>query len=198
MKISVILAHPDTGSFNHAIAEIAIDKLKENEHKVVFHDLYEEQFDPVMPPEEILRDVPLPPYLAQHCVEIARAEGIIIVHPNWWGQPPAILKGWIDRVFRPGVAYKFENGDLGEGVPNGLLKAKTALIFNTSNTEAQREVQVFGDPLETLWKNCIFGLCGVQMFERRTFGIMVTSTVEQRRQWLKEVRELVSTYFPRP
>ncbi|MGD0820647.1 MAG: NAD(P)H-dependent oxidoreductase [Desulfomonilia bacterium] len=197
MKISVILAHPDTGSFNHAIAEIAIDKLRENEHKVLFHDLYEEGFDPILLSEEILMDAPLPPHLERYCDEMAKAEGIIIVHPNWWGQPPAILKGWIDRVFRPGVAYEFEEGDLGEGVSKGLLKAKTALVFNTSNTEAQREVQVFGDPLETLWKNCIFGLCGVQMFERRTFSIMVTSTVEQRRQWLKEVRELVSTYFPR-
>jgi len=197
MKISVILAHPDTGSFNHAIAEIAIDKLRENEHKVLFHDLYEEGFDPILLSEEILMDAPLPPHLERYCDEMAKADGIIIVHPNWWGQPPAILKGWIDRVFRPGVAYEFEEGDLGEGVSKGLLKAKTALVFNTSNTEAQREVQVFGDPLETLWKNCIFGLCGVQMFERRTFSIMVTSTVEQRRQWLKEVRELVSTYFPR-
>jgi putative NADPH-quinone reductase len=197
MKISVILAHPDTGSFNHAIAEIAIDKLRENEHKVLFHDLYEEGFDPILLSEEILMDAPLPPHLERYCDEMAKAEGIIIVHPNWWGQPPAILKGWIDRVVRPGVAYEFEEGDLGEGVSKGLLKAKTALVFNTSNTEAQREVQVFGDPLETLWKNCIFGLCGVQMFERRTFSIMVTSTVEQRRQWLKEVRELVSTYFPR-
>ena len=197
MKISVILAHPDTGSFNHAIAEIAIDKLRENEHKVLFHDLYEEGFDPILLSEEILKDASLPPHLERYCDEMAKADGIIIVHPNWWGQPPAILKGWIDRVFRPGVAYEFEEGDLGEGVPNGLLKAKTALVFNTSNTEAQREVQVFGDPLETLWKNCIFGLCGVQMFERRTFSIMVTSTVEQRRQWLKEVRELVSTYFPK-
>ncbi len=197
MKISVILAHPDTGSFNHAIAEIAIDKLRENEHKVLIHDLYEEGFDPILLSEEILKDASLPPHLERYCDEMAKADGIIIVHPNWWGQPPAILKGWIDRVFRPGVAYEFEEGDLGEGVPNGLLKAKTALVFNTSNTEAQREVQVFGDPLETLWKNCIFGLCGVQMFERRTFSIMVTSTVEQRRQWLKEVRELVSTYFPK-
>ncbi|MGO9147170.1 MAG: NAD(P)H-dependent oxidoreductase [Desulfomonilia bacterium] len=197
MKISVILAHPDTGSFNHAIAEIAIDKLRENEHKVLIHDLYEEGFDPILLSEEILKDASLPPHLERYCDEMAKADGIIIVHPNWWGQPPAILKGWIDRVFRPGVAYEFEEGDLGEGVSKGLLKAKTALVFNTSNTEAQREVQVFGDPLETLWKNCIFGLCGVQMFERRTFSIMVTSTVEQRRQWLKEVRELVSTYFPR-
>jgi len=54
-----------------------------------------------------------------------------VVHPNWWGQPPAILKGWIDRILRPGVAYQFLEGDAGEGVPVGLLKAETALIFNT-------------------------------------------------------------------
>jgi NAD(P)H dehydrogenase (quinone) len=51
-----------------------------------------------------------------HCREIADVDGII-VHPNWWGQPPAILKGWVDRVLRPGVAYRFLEGDAGEGVP---------------------------------------------------------------------------------
>jgi len=197
MKVSVILAHPDPASFNHAIAEIAMDKLKENGHKVIFHDLYEECFDPILPSEEIARETLLPTHLSQHCDEITKAEGIIIIHPNWWGQPPAILKGWVDRVLRPGVAYEFEEGDMGEGVPNGLLKAKTALVFNTSNTAPEREARVFSDPLETLWKNCIFGLCGVQMFERRTFSVVVTSTVEQRRRWLQEVREMVSTYFPR-
>jgi hypothetical protein len=70
-------------------------------------------------------------------------------------------------------------------------------VFNTSNTNAEREIRVFGDPLENLWKNCIFGLCGVQMFERRTFSVMVTSTVDQRRKWLLEVRGIVSTYFPK-
>jgi NAD(P)H dehydrogenase (quinone) len=197
MKVSVILAHPDTGSFNHAIAEIAIDKIQENGHKVIFHDLYEEGFDPVLPSDEIPKDAQLSPRLSLYCDEVAKADGIIVVHPNWWGQPPAMLKGWIDRVFRPGVSYEFEQGDMGEGVPNGLLKAKTALVFNTSNTHAEREIRVFGDPLETLWKNCIFGLCGVQMFERRTFSVMVTSTVDQRRTWLQEVRGIVSTYFPK-
>ena len=56
------------------------------------------------------------------------------------GQPPAILKGWIDdRVLRPGIAYEFIEEDSGEGVPNGLLKAKSALVFSTSNTESHRE-----------------------------------------------------------
>jgi NAD(P)H dehydrogenase (quinone) len=197
MKISIILAHPDSGSFNHAIAETAIDTLHENGHRAIFHDLYEEQFDPAMPPEEIMRAAELPHHLSQHCIEIDNADGIIIVHPNWWGQPPAMLKGWIDRVLRPGVAYDFEEGDTGEGVPKGLLKAKTALVFNTSNTTAEREISIFGDPLQTIWKNCIFGLCGVQMFERRTFSVIVTSTFDQRRKWLQEVREVVCSYFPK-
>ena len=92
--------------------------------------------------------------VVRHCSEIASADGIIIVHPNWWGQPPAILKGWVDRVSRPGVAYRFLEGDGGEGVPVGLLKAETAIIFNTSNTPEEREATVFGDPLDNLWKAC--------------------------------------------
>lgn len=57
------------------------------------------------------------------------------------GQPPAILKGWVDRVIRAGVAYEFAEGDSGEGVPIGLLKAKSALVFNTSNTLEERELK---------------------------------------------------------
>ena len=137
------------------------------------------------------RDITLPPLVAAHCREIAEADLIIIIHPNWWGQPPAMLKGWIDRVIRPGVAYEFLEGDSGEGVPIGLLQAKLALVFNTSNTEVLREQQVFGDPLETIWKNCIFGLCGVGVVHRKTFAIVITSTEEQRRGWLAEVRQQV-------
>jgi putative NADPH-quinone reductase len=135
--------------------------------------------------------------IARHCAEIAQADGIIIVHPNWWGMPPAILKGWVDRVIRPGVAYGFVAGDSGEGVPVGLLKARAALVFNTSNTEAEREQTVFGDPLETIWKNCIFDLCGVKRFERRMFGVVVTSTEQQRTEWLVETAQVIDEYFPK-
>ncbi len=56
MKISIILAHPDRGSFNHAIATVAKDELVDNEHEVIFHDLYDERFDPIMPANEIPSD----------------------------------------------------------------------------------------------------------------------------------------------
>lgn len=196
MIISVILAHPDPNSFSHAIASAATETLHKHGHEVAFHDLYAERFDPILLNEEIPREAMLGPVLKRHCDEIAAADGIIVVHPNWWGQPPAILKGWIDRVIRPDVAYRFVDGDNGEGVPVGLLKARAALVFNTANTPEQREREVFGDPLETLWKNCIFGLCGVETFHREMFGVMVTSTEKQRAEWLQRVREAVEKHFP--
>jgi len=195
MNISVILGHPQPGSFNHAIAETAVQALREGGHTVWFHDLYAEGFDPLLSHGEIPRGAALPPDIRQHCDEIAAADGIVIVHPNWWGQPPAILKGWVDRVIRPGVAYEFLEGDGGEGVPVGLLKARAALVFNTANTPEQRENEVFGDPLQLLWKNCIFDLCGVPVFYRKMYRVIATSTEDERQAWLADVRATVSHYF---
>jgi NAD(P)H dehydrogenase (quinone) len=196
VKVSVILGHPHPGSLNHAIAETVTRALGENGHMVLFHDLYAEGFDPVLPRGEIPRDAPLDPVIAAHCAEIAAAGGIIIIHPDWWGQPPAILKGWVDRVLRPGVAYRFLEGDGGEGVPAGLLGAQAALVFNTSNTPRERELAAFGDPLERLWRDCIFSLCGVPVIHRRMFSVVVTSTAGERGRWLEEVREMVTRTFP--
>ena len=197
MNISVILAHPDPVSLNHGIARTAAQTARENGHEVMFHDLYKEKFDPLLPGREMPEGAALPPDVERHCQEIASADGIIIVHPNWWGQPPAILKGWVDRVLRPGVAYRFLEGDQGEGVPVGLLKASAAIVFNTANTPPQREREAFGDPLQLLWKNCIFDLCGVKDFHREMFTVVVTSTLEERRGWLKQVQAVVNNYFPK-
>ena len=196
MKTLVVLAHPDENSFNHAIAMKTIEALKKNGHTVLFHDLYKEEFTPCLPANEIPREAPLPGNIAIHCEEAATADGIIVIHPNWWGMPPAILAGWVDRVMRPGVAYEFVEGDSGEGVPAGLLKARKALVFNTANTSQEREENIFGDPLDRIWKDCVFDLCGVQDVTRRMFRIIVTSTEEQRQTWLAEVADMVDKAFP--
>lgn len=195
MNILIILAHPARGSFNHAIADMVVKTLTDIGHHVLLHDLYAERLDPVLPAGEIPKNAALDPGIQRYCDEIKAADGIVVIHPNWWGQPPAILKGWIDRVIRPGVAYEFLEGDSGEGVPKGLLKARIALIFNTSNTPADREIKEFGDPLETIWRNCIFGLCGVKNIYRKKFGVIVTSTQQRREEWLREVQETVSRLF---
>lgn len=195
MLVSLVFAHPDPSSFNHALAAAVRDALTDAGHAVSFHDLYAEGFDPLLPAVEMPSACELPPDIAAWCDEISSAQGIVIVHPNWWGQPPAILKGWIDRVFRPGVAYRFVEGDGGEGVPVGLLKARTALILNTSNTPADREREAFGDPLQRTWADCVFGLCGVSDVRRRVFSVVVTSTPEQRAAWIDEARSLALECF---
>jgi NAD(P)H dehydrogenase (quinone) len=196
MKISVILAHPDPKSFNTAMAEMTVSTLQKNGHEVLFHDLYAQQFDPLLYHEEFPQDAVVPDHIRLHCEQIADADGIVIIHPNWWGQPPAILKGWVDRVIRPGIAYRFDEGDSGEGIPIGLLKARAVIVLNTSNTTAEREDTVFGDPLELIWKECIFGLCGIENFYRKMFRIVITSSPQQRNEWLLETAEIMKHYFP--
>jgi NAD(P)H dehydrogenase (quinone) len=195
MNISLILAHPDPASFNHALAQTLLAQLESAGHQVNYHDLCKEHFPPELPAAEISKNALLPDLIQRHCDEIQVAGGIIIIHPNWWGQPPAVLKGWTDRVIRPGVAYQFVVDDKGEGTPVGLLRAKSALVLNTSNTSQEREIRVFGDPLETIWKNCVFGLCGITDFHRQVFRVVVTSTLRERQKWLAEASNLTEKIF---
>jgi len=196
MNILVILAHPYEKSFNHAIHEKVIKTLQEKDHTIFTHNLYNEKFNPLLEGNELATGKTSDSLVIQHREEIQKADGIIVIHPNWWGQPPAILKGWMDRVLRSGVAYEFEEGDDGSGIPDGLLKAKIALVFNTSNTPEEREIKVFGDPLERIWKDCVFDFCGIKNFHRKIFRIVASSTFEDRKRWLNEVQEIVNTYFP--
>ncbi len=197
MRISVILGHPYRGSLNAAIADTVVLRLQQNGHDVRYHDLAGERFDPVIPGDELSGGVTNDPLVAVHQKEIVQADGLIVIHPNWWGQAPAILKGWIDRVLRENIAYRFSEGDAGGGVPVGLLKAKAGLVFNTSNTSEDRENEVFGDPLHRLWKDCIFSFCGIDVYDRRMFRVVADSDLSQRQKWLAEAEMLVNKYFPK-
>jgi len=190
----IVVANPSHGSFSHAMAGAASGMLRSRGYEVWLHDLYAERFDPVQPVGEAENRASSNSLVERHCRELAAAALIAVCHPNWWGQPPAILKGWIDRVFRLGVAYGYPLGAGPEAPALGLLRAKAALVFNTSNTAVDREAVVFGDPLEALWRKCVFGLCGVTTFERRVFGPMASSAPAQREAWLADVRAVVSRH----
>lgn len=130
----LVIGHPSPGSFSHAMAEAARQVLAEAGYTCAWHDLYAERFNPVQPVPESGNTASDDPLVETHCRELAAADLIAVFHPNWWSQPPAIVKGWIDRVFRLDTAYAYPQ-DVGfEGVPVGLLRARHALVFNTSNT----------------------------------------------------------------
>ncbi len=190
IKIYVVIGHQRKGSFCHAIAAAAVDELKAAGHEVVYHDLYDENFNPILRHEEIDGDV-TDPLVKRHIDEVLGADGYVVVHPNWWGQPPAMLRGWQDRVLRQGAVYKFTE----QGVV-GLLGGKRAVVLTTSNTPRDVELASFGDPLENHWKTCVFGFCGVEDFYRRNFESIILSTPEQRKAWLAEVREIIRRRFP--
>ena len=195
MSVSLILAHPNPNSFNHAIANAIRDALQESGVSVDFHDLYAEKFDPLMRTEEFTGKGTRDPLIEKHADEIQEAEGIVIVHPNWWAQPPAILTGWLDRVLRNGRAYRF--GPLPDGSigPIGFLPAKAALVVVTSNTELERERALYGDPLDNLWRTCVFKFCGVENVDRRLFASVIMSSLEQRQAWLAEAAEAAKSLF---
>lgn len=197
MRIQAIIAHPRRSSFCYALFDRAVQTLSQSGHDLIIHDLYAEGFDPVLTEDEAytvgdkIEDAlsrSKDSIVNTHRQELSQADGLLVGHPNWWGKPPAILAGWLDRVLVPGVAYRLQKA---EGEPEGLLSIKAALILNTSDTPPEREASVLGDPLNLIWGNCVLPFCGVNNIERRMFGAVAESDMPQRKAWLDEV-EVVS------
>jgi Putative NADPH-quinone reductase (modulator of drug activity B) len=192
MKVLVILGHPKPESFNGAIATTVCETLVQLGHEPVFHDLYAEKFDPVMTYRETLRDGPVPKKVRPYIDEVLAVDGYVFVHPNWWGGPPAVLRGWLDRVFRSGIIYSFG--------PDGVrseIADRRAMVITTSNTPREIELGVYGDPLENFWKTLVFGMLGIggEHFRRRNFESVIMSTPEQRGHWLEQTVELTHRIF---
>ena len=98
MQVLVVLGHPEAGSFNHAIAGTTVSTLKHLGHKVVIHDLYAEKFDPVLKFEEIPSDGKVDANIKKCCEELACAEGIAIIHPNWGVNLQQFSKGRLTEL----------------------------------------------------------------------------------------------------
>ena len=193
MNVLIILGHPDKKSFNHAIAQTCISQIETNGHCTLFHDLYAENFKPLLHIANEKYEMQIDNQLKAHCDNLINSDGIIIIHPNWWGQPPAIIKGWLDRVLLPGIAYDFVENKKGENIPIGLLKAQRAIVFNSSNSPYEKK----SDPLKSIWKNSVFNFCGVNKIEHRNFCLVKNSDENQRNQWLNEVKEMINIHFPK-
>ncbi|MCP4266086.1 MAG: NAD(P)H-dependent oxidoreductase, partial [Candidatus Brocadiaceae bacterium] len=124
MKATVVLAHPYKESFNHAIYNRVIETLDLCGITVFYHDLYSDGFNPVLSVSELGKEPSNDLLVKKYVEDMVASEFLIFIHPNWWGMPPAILKGYIDRVIRPPHAYDFPTNDSGGGLPIGKLKGK--------------------------------------------------------------------------
>jgi putative NADPH-quinone reductase len=193
----VVLAHPRRGSLNHALAASAVEAFRARGIPVDFHDLYAEHFDPILREAEAYTAGESAPLvldttdrlLREHRKQLSEASFLVVVHPNWWGMPPAILTGWLDRTFVPGVAYELPTAG---GIPIPMLPLRRLVILNTSDTAEERELAWFGDPLDTIWRRGVAPFVGSPVVERRVFRVVADSTAAQRAGWLRDVAELVA------
>jgi NAD(P)H dehydrogenase (quinone) len=128
----------------------------------------------------------------EHRKQVAAADGLVVVHPNWWGKPPAILAGWLDRVLVPGVAYRLQYAT---GEPEPLLNIRSAVVINTTDTPREREVAHLGDPLDSIWRRCVLPYCGAQQVERHIFGPVANSSALERAGWIAELSSSLHAHF---
>ena len=114
MLIQVVHCHPLTESYNNALFRTIVETLEQNGHRVVATDLYREGFQPVMTERErqtyMDRSYDLSA-VAEHAERLKRIDGIVLCFPHWWFAMPAMLKGWVDRVWGPGIAFTYDAKD---------------------------------------------------------------------------------------
>ena len=139
MRVLLIHCHPRAESFSAALRDTARQALETAGHQVECRDLYAEGFTPTLSDAEhrdYLDPASNPPDVADHVASLQRAEALLLVYPTWWYGLPAMLKGWFDRIWAPGIAFK-----LGDGAIEPLLTNITRIGVVTT----------YGSPLWLLW-----------------------------------------------
>ena len=186
MKNLIVLAHPNKESFNAAIAKKFEKQLKNKGEEVVVRDLYELGFDPVMTWDEMneLRNGSIKEDVQIEQTFVKECDNIIFVYPIWWTSMPAILKGYIDRVFSYGFAYVFNE----EGGIDGLFKGKSVTVVNTYGTPKEYyDASGMSEAFHKTTDVGIFEFCGMNVKQHLYLGEVPYINEEQGSAILEKI-----------
>lgn len=189
MNHLVVFAHPNQKSFGKGMVDAIVKASEEKGVNVTVRDLYEINFDPVLKPAdfEAFQNGKIPEDIAKEQEHIKWADVITFVYPIWWATVPAIMKGYVDRVFSYGFAYEYV-----DGAPNGLLKGKKALLFSTSGTPNEIYAEIgMHDSMKQATDKGIFNFIGIEDVKHTFFGAVPHVTDEIRQGYLKEVETII-------
>jgi NAD(P)H dehydrogenase (quinone) len=193
MKHLIVYAHPNPESLNHAILDTTVNTLKKNGHEVVVRDLYALDFQPVLKPEDTaaMKAGKTPDDIKTEQEFVAEADVITFIYPIWWTGLPAILKGYVDRVFAFGFAYSAGP----EGVIK-LLEGKKGFIINTHGTpnEVYDEIGMTVG-LKVTSDIGIFDFTGIEPVEHLLFGSIGYLDEEAYKGMLNKVEETINSHF---
>ena len=178
-NILLIYGHPKTPkSFNFDLKEKLVEALKQHVHNVLVRDLYEISFNPLLSSKdlELIHNGQISEDIRKEQEFIKNADTIIFIYPIWWAGQPAIIKGYIDRVFSYGFAYMYKGGKV-----IGLLPDKKAIIINSNgNPSALYKKNDFYNAMKLLVDKGIFAFYGFSKIKHLFYGDMSTKSDDDK------------------
>ncbi|SIT19919.1 NAD(P)H-dependent oxidoreductase [Chryseobacterium gambrini] len=185
-KILIINGHPNKDSFNFGIAKAYQDGALQSGAEVKEIVIADLNFNPNLQ-FGYQKRMELEPDLVKAWEKIQWADHLVWIHPVWWGGLPAIIKGFIDRLFLPGFAFKYRENSVWW---DKLLKGKTAHIITTLDQPGLYYRFFFGRPSVNQLRKSVLQFCGVKPVKVTYIGIIKTSDIKQRKIWLEQIRLL--------
>lgn len=189
MNHLVVFAHPNPKSFGKGIVDAVVKASEEKGANVRVRDLYEIGFDPILKPSDFvdLQSGKVSEDIAAEQEHINWADVITFVYPVWWASFPAILRGYVDRVFSHGFAFQNVNG-----APEGLLKGKKGLLFCTTGTPSEiYAADGMHNSMKQTTDQAVFNFTGIETVKHVFFGSVPSVTSETRKGYLEEVAKIV-------
>ena len=193
MRLLIVYCHPVEGSFVSAVRDSVLEGAREAGHEIRLTDLYAEGFQPVMGREERVGYHEEPANqapVAAHLDNIRWAEGILFVYPTWWYGQPAMLKGWLDRVFVPGVAFTMPTET--QGIGPGLAHIRFVGVATTLGSSWWLW-RFMGQPGRRIILRGLRACCGARC-KTLWMGLHSMDTVSEprRRDYLARVRRRIA------
>lgn len=192
MRHLIIKALHRNESFLAEVTEKLTSELTYSGSKVNIRDLYAENFQPVLSRDDFtaLKNNRLPEDILREQEYIQNADLLWVIFPIWWTSMPAILKGYIDRIFLSGFAYRMKSDRL-----EGLLTNKKVIILNSMGMSREEYANTgMYEALRMTIDKGIFEFTGMQVIDHRYFTSIMSATDKQRKAYLDEVTELARQY----
>ncbi|MFP4431339.1 MAG: NAD(P)H-dependent oxidoreductase [Spirochaetaceae bacterium] len=182
LRAAIFVSHPNQESLVTACCREIARRLQDTGAGVEVFDLYEDRFDPTLTLEEVRRRASFDPLVVRYQEAIRNSSLLVFGHPDWWGGAPAILKGFVDRVFQAGVAFTYDGPEFGRQTLRPLLTGKSALVVATTD----RPAPPASEPIARFWREGVFAYCGIETATVSLFYGTRDSRLRGRKAWIAE------------
>ena len=193
-QILVILGHPAADSLCASMARAYAEGAQHAGAQVRVLDVGQLVFNPLLQ-QGYRGDQPLEPDLVAAQGDIRWADHLVWVYPIWWGAMPALLKGFIDRTFLPGYAFKYRKGS---SLWDKLLAGRSAELLVTMDSPPWYFRWVTRMPGHHQMKKAILEFCGVRPVRVHSFGPVRSANTERLALWVNKARQLGERRGGRP